>query len=124
MTNPTALGITDTVARIGGAALTSHGRTAAAALTSPGRIAGGNGGIQAKAHAAAQSFEATFLNSMFQFMFTDTNGDGPLSGSGATGIWRGFLTQEYSKSIVKAGGIGLADQVYRSLMTHQEVRAQ
>jgi Rod binding domain-containing protein len=120
MTNSTALGITDTVARIGGAALPSHGRTGAAALTLPGRI----GGIQAKAHAAAQSFEATFLNSMFQFMFTDTNGDGPLSGSGATGIWRGFLTQEYSKSIVKAGGIGLADQVYRSLMTHQEVRAQ
>jgi Rod binding domain-containing protein len=115
MATPTALGITDTVARIGGAA-----------LTSPGRIGGvgGNGGIQAKAHAAAQSFEATFLNSMFQFMFTDTNGEGPLSSGGATGIWRGFLTQEYSKSIVKAGGIGLADQVYRSLMAHQEVRAQ
>jgi Rod binding domain-containing protein len=115
MGSQAALGITDVVARIGDAATTL--RRGSAGI-------GGSGGIQAKAHAAAQSFEATFLNSMFQFMFTDTNGEGPMSGSGATGILRSFLTQEYSKSIAKAGGIGLADHVYRSLMAHQEVRAQ
>ena len=75
---------------------------------------------QAKAHAAARDFEALFLNSMFQHMFTSIDGDGPFGGSGATGVWRSVLTDQYAKSIAKAGGIGIADQVYRSLIAHQE----
>ena len=75
---------------------------------------------KAKARAAAQDFEAVFLNSMFQQMFTGIDGDGPFGGSGATGVWRSFLTDEYAKSFAKAGGIGIADHVYQSLMAHQE----
>jgi Rod binding domain-containing protein len=77
-------------------------------------------GTKAKAKAAAQDFEAVFLNSMFQHMFTGINGDGPFGGGGATGVWRSFLTDAYAKSFAKAGGIGIADQVYRSLISHQE----
>ena len=77
---------------------------------------------QAKAHRAAQDFEAVFLNSMFQHMFTGIDGEGPFGGKGATGVWRSVLTDQYAKSIVKAGGIGIADQVYRSLMAQQEIR--
>lgn len=73
----------------------------------------------AKTRAAAQDFEAVFLNSMFQSMFTGTDGDGPMSGSGATGIWRSFLTDEYSKTFAKAGGIGIGDEVYRMLLARQ-----
>jgi flagellar protein FlgJ len=102
-----ALTANDAVARMGDAAMPS--RTAV-------------GGSQAKARAAAQDFEAVFLNAMFQHMFTAMDGEGPLGGSGATGVWRSFLTQEYSKTIAKAGGIGIANDVYRSLMAHQEVR--
>src|SRR6516164_7515959 len=80
-------------------------------------------GNQAKARATAQDFEAMFLNSMFQHMFTGMDGDGPFGGSGAVGVWRSFLTQEYSKTIAKAGGVGIADQVYRSLMAHQEIKS-
>ena len=58
---------------------------------------------------------------MFQQMFTGIEGDGPFGGSGATGVWRSFLTDEYSKSFAKAGGIGIADQVYRSLIAQQEI---
>jgi Rod binding domain-containing protein len=76
-----------------------------------------------KARASAQDFEAVFLNSMFQQMFTGLQGDGPFGGSGATGVWRSFLTDEYSKSFAKAGGIGIADHVYRSLMATQEIRS-
>ncbi len=76
----------------------------------------------AKARAAARDFEAVFLNSMFQNMFTGISGEGPFGGSGAVGVWRSMLTDEYSKSFAKAGGIGIADQVYRSLMAHQEAR--
>ena len=70
--------------------------------------------------AAARDFEAVFLNSMFQHMFTGISGDGPFGGSGAVGVWRSMLTDEYSKSFAKSGGIGIADQVYRTLMAHQE----
>jgi flagellar protein FlgJ len=73
-----------------------------------------------KARAQAQDFEAMFLNSMFQHMFTDANGDGPLGGGPGVGIWRSFLTEQYAKTCAKAGGIGIADQVYRSLLAQQE----
>ena len=77
----------------------------------------------AKARAQAQDFEAQFLSSMFQNMFTGIGGEGPLGNSQGVGPWRSFLTQEYAKSFVKSGGIGLADHVYRALMAHQEARA-
>jgi Rod binding domain-containing protein len=75
-----------------------------------------------KARAAARDFEAVFLNSMFQNMFTGISGEGPFGGSGAVGVWRSMLTDEYSKSFAKSGGIGIADQVYRTLMAHQEAQ--
>jgi Rod binding domain-containing protein len=77
---------------------------------------------QAKAKASSQDFEAVFLNSMFQQMFTGLQGEGPFGGSGATGVWRSFLTDEYSKSFAKAGGIGIADHIYRSLIAQQEIQ--
>jgi flagellar protein FlgJ len=75
----------------------------------------------AKARGVAEDFEAVFLNSMFQQMFANV-GQGPFSGGPGASIWRSFLTDEYSKSFVKAGGIGIADQVQRELMAQQEVR--
>lgn len=77
---------------------------------------------KAKAKAASQDFEAVFLNSMFQQMFTGIDGDGPFGGKGSTGVWRSFLTDEYAKSFAKSGGIGIADQVYRALIAQQEIR--
>jgi Rod binding domain-containing protein len=38
-------------------------------------------------------------------------------------VWRSFLTDEYAKSFVKSGGIGLADQVYNTLLAQQEIRS-
>ena len=77
-------------------------------------------GNAVKAREQAQSFEATFLNSMFQHMFAGVQGDGPMGSTTGTGPWRSFLTDEFAKTIAKKGGIGIADQVYRSLMQHQE----
>ena len=74
-----------------------------------------------KAREVAQDFEAVFLNSMFQQMFANV-GQGPFSGGQGAQIWRSFLTEEYSKSFVKAGGIGIADQVMRALLARQEVK--
>jgi peptidoglycan hydrolase FlgJ len=77
---------------------------------------------QAKARAKAVDFEAMFLSTMFSHMFTGTDGEGPFGGGGAAGVWRSFLSDEYAKSFAKAGGIGLADSVYRSLIAQQEAR--
>jgi peptidoglycan hydrolase FlgJ len=80
---------------------------------------------QAKARAAAQDFEAVFLNAMFSEMFTGVDGEGPFGGGGAgAGVWRSFLTDEYAKSFSRAGGIGLADDVYRTLIAQQEATSQ
>ena len=75
----------------------------------------------AKAKAAGEDFEAVFLNSMFQQMFSGI-GQGPFSGGNGANIWRSFLTDEYSKSFAKAGGIGIAAEVQRALLAQQEVR--
>jgi Rod binding domain-containing protein len=77
--------------------------------------------IHAKARSNAVEFESVFLNSMFSQMFTGIDGEGPFGGGGAgAGVWRSFLTEQYAKSFAKAGGVGIADHVYRSLIAHQE----
>ena len=78
---------------------------------------------QTKARAAAQDFEAVFLNSMFSRCSQASSGDGPFGGGGAVGVWRSMLTDEYAKSFAKAGGIGIADQVYRTLIARQEANS-
>jgi Rod binding domain-containing protein len=103
--------------------------SSSAALTAPAIASyaalGAKPPIDARARAREQAveFEAVFLNSMFSQMFTGIDGDGPFGG-GKAGVWRSFLTEEYSKSFAKAGGIGIADHVYRSLLQQQEARAR
>lgn len=76
-----------------------------------------------RAHEQAQDFEAVFLGTMFQHMFTAADGEGPLGNTQGTGPWRSFLTDAFAKSVAKSGGIGIADAVYRSLISIQEARA-
>jgi Rod binding domain-containing protein len=106
---------------MGTAALTSvPGLTARDALSMAGlQQPKMNGTDPAKAKATAQDFEAVFLNTMFEHMFTGLDGDGPFGGQGATGVWRSFLTDEYAKGFAKAGGIGIADQVYKAMLARQ-----
>ena len=75
--------------------------------------------IKGKAKAAAQDFEAMFLNTMFQQMFTGIDGDGPFGGSGALKVWRSFLTDQYARTFAKSGGIGIASDVYSELLRQQ-----
>lgn len=79
------------------------------------------GGVNEKAMNAAQDFEAVFLNSMFSQMFTSIDGEGPFGGDQATGVWRSFLTDEYAKSFARKGGVGIASDVYRTLMMQQDI---
>lgn len=79
--------------------------------------------IKGKAKVAAQNFEAMFMNSTFQQMFTGIDGDGPFGGSGALKVWRSFLTDQYASTFAKAGGIGIAAHVYDALLKQQGVSA-
>lgn len=96
---------------------------AAAALGTPSQVGKPEFDLKARAREQAVDFEAMFLNSMLSEMFTDTNAEGPFGGGGSSGVWRSFLTEEYSKSFAKSGGIGIADQVYRALLQQQEARS-
>jgi flagellar protein FlgJ len=92
------------------------GSTTAPALATAGTKSAGD----AKARAASVDFEGVFLNSMFSQMFTGIDGEGPFGAGPAVGIWRSFLTEQYAQSFAKAGGIGIADHVYRALIAQQE----
>jgi peptidoglycan hydrolase FlgJ len=74
---------------------------------------------QAKAKATAQDFEAVFLNSMFSQMTNGLKGDGPFGNTPGTGVWRSMLTEQYSKSFAKAGGVGISKDVFRELILQQ-----
>jgi Rod binding domain-containing protein len=78
---------------------------------------------QQKAKAASQDFESVFLNSMFQQMFSGLKGEGPFGDTPGTGPWRSMLTEEYAKGISKSGGVGIADDVFRTLIMQQAARA-
>ncbi|MEX0753164.1 MAG: flagellar assembly peptidoglycan hydrolase FlgJ [Xanthobacteraceae bacterium] len=86
-------------------------------------LAAARTGGPAKAKAAAEDFEAVFLNSMFNQMFTAIDGEGPFGTDGGTGVWRSFLAEEYAKSFAKNGGIGIASHVYDTLLAQQEAAA-
>ena len=77
---------------------------------------------QAKAQKTATDFEAMFLNSMFSQMTSGLKGEGPFGDTPGTGVWRSMLTDQYSKSFAKAGGVGISNDVFRTLILQQAKR--
>lgn len=74
----------------------------------------------ARMRETAQAFEASFLSQMMKPMFEGLSTDGPFGGGQAEAQWRGFLVDAMAKQTVRAGGIGLADQVLAEMMRMQE----
>jgi flagellar protein FlgJ len=74
---------------------------------------------QAKAKSTATDFEGMFLNQMFAQMTSGLKGEGPYGDTQGTGVWRSMLTEQYAKSFAKAGGVGIASNVYRELILQQ-----
>jgi Rod binding domain-containing protein len=72
-----------------------------------------------KAKSTSQDFEAMFLNSMFSQMTSGLKGEGPFGDTPGTGVWRSMLTEQYAKSFAKAGGVGVSDAVFRTLIMQQ-----
>ncbi|MCO5131038.1 MAG: flagellar assembly peptidoglycan hydrolase FlgJ [Xanthobacteraceae bacterium] len=74
---------------------------------------------QAKARSTARDFEAMFVNAMFSQMTDGLKGDGPFGDTPGTGVWRAMQTEQYAQSFAKAGGIGIASDVFRTLILQQ-----
>ncbi len=79
--------------------------------------------VQQKLKTTAQDFESVFLGQMFSQMTEGLKGDGPFGSTVGTGVWRSMLTDEYAKSFAKAGGIGLSNDVFRTMIMQQAARA-
>ncbi|HLO77736.1 MAG TPA: rod-binding protein [Magnetospirillum sp.] len=78
-----------------------------------------------QARAIGKKFEAMFVTQMLNHMFTGVDAEKSYFGGGhAESMFRPMLMDEYGKMIANRGnGIGLADQVSRVLLSHQEVQA-
>jgi len=70
---------------------------------------------------AAEEFEATYLSTVFDRMFSSIKTDGPFGGGNAEATWRSFLATEYANEVSANGGIGIADSVKAELVRLQEI---
>lgn len=76
---------------------------------------------QAKARKTATDFETMFLENTLDKLTASEGTDGPMGENGTGGgVYRSMLTKEYAGQIVKSGGVGIGDQVYREMMRMQE----
>jgi Rod binding domain-containing protein len=76
---------------------------------------------EAKAKKASTDFESMFLEQSLDRLSQSEGTDGPLGENGTGGgVYRSMLTKEYAGQIVKSGGVGIADQVFREMMKMQE----
>ncbi|WP_420469697.1 rod-binding protein [Brevundimonas sp. FT23042] len=74
----------------------------------------------ARLRETAEQFEASFLSQMLKPMFEGLKTDGMFGGGEAEGQWRSFMIDAMAQQTVKAGGIGLADQVMAQMIRMQE----
>ncbi|MEL6062899.1 MULTISPECIES: rod-binding protein [unclassified Methylobacterium] len=75
---------------------------------------------KAKAWKTATEFESMFLESSLDRLTQSEGTDGPLGENGTGGgIYRSMLTKEYAGQIVKSGGVGIADSIFREIMKMQ-----
>ncbi|WP_106752961.1 rod-binding protein [Pannonibacter carbonis] len=84
-------------------------------------LGGAQDAAKAKVKQAAQSYEAVFLNTMLQSMFTGIEEGGAWGGGQGSETWQGLLIDEFAKNIAARGGIGIAATVERELLALQEI---
>ena len=74
-----------------------------------------------QARKIAEDFEAVFLAQMLKPMFEGIKPEAPFGGGNSEAMWRSMQIEEYGKAITKAGGIGIADTVFREIIKLQEI---
>ena len=90
-------------------------------LAAAARLTNQRGGASpTEQRAAAVEFEQFFIAQMLEHMFAGVPTDGPFGGGNGESIFRSLLNTEYAKLIGRAGGVGIADTVYREILRLQE----
>ncbi len=74
-----------------------------------------------QARAAAEEYESVFIGQMLQHMFAGIETDALFGGGPAEDIYRSMMVDEFGRTLSRAGGVGLADHIVRSLVSLQEV---
>ena len=69
----------------------------------------------------AHDFEAEFATEMLSNMTDTDDPKDSLGGSDSEDVYRSMLNTEYGKIIAKTGGLGVADQVKRMMISQQEM---
>ncbi len=68
----------------------------------------------------AEELESVFLNTLVSEMFASIASEGEFGGGYAEETWRGMQSEQYAASMARSGGIGIADEIMRSLLLTQE----
>lgn len=68
----------------------------------------------------AEDFEAMFLSQMLQPMFEGIEVSDTMGGGSAEKTFRGMMVTEMGRGMARAGGIGLADTIYKEMLKMQE----
>lgn len=76
---------------------------------------------EVEARQAAQDFEAVFLQTFVEQMWSGIETEGTFGGGNGEKIFRSMLNEEYTKQIAAQGGVGIADNVYREILKMQEI---
>ena len=77
---------------------------------------------QKQARKIAEDFESVFLSQMLQPMFENIKPEAPFGGGNSEAMWRSMQIEEYGKAITTAGGIGIADKVFKEIIKLQEIK--
>jgi peptidoglycan hydrolase FlgJ len=77
-----------------------------------------------KLRGACQDFEAVFLNMMLQSMRATVPKSDFFGRNSGEEIFKGMLDEETTKNMAKAGGVGLADVLYKQLAQDQALKMQ
>ncbi|WP_374764509.1 rod-binding protein [Yunchengibacter salinarum] len=80
------------------------------------------GEIRGKAMEAAKEFEAVFIGQMLKPMMETVEEDSLFGGGPEAEAYKSLMIDEIGSEIARSGGIGIADQVARELLTLQEAR--
>ncbi|HTX49702.1 MAG TPA: rod-binding protein [Caulobacteraceae bacterium] len=70
-------------------------------------------------HKTAQNFEASFLTTMFETMFSSVPTDSAFGGGPGEDMWKGFLAEAIAKETAQRGGIGVAAAVEKEMLKLQ-----
>lgn len=116
----------DIAQTVSGVSKTAEDAAKAASKTAGSAVRGAAAGApktaaEVKARKASTEFETMFLEQTLDRLTQSEGTDGPLGDNGTGGgVYRSMLAKEYAGQIVKSGGVGISDQVYREMMKMQE----